>query len=130
MKNMNTLTKRSLCYGAALATVVCTGIASASALGGVFSTDRFGYTGTVTRYDTEADARNAVNATEVVAIEDDGTPDNAHEHRDASFSFVNNASDYGTDQNILMGSWWYTTNTLGQGPGWGNHHGNTGIGFM
>ena len=43
--------------------------------GGVFSTDRFGYSGVVTRYDTLNDAELGQNAIDVVNIVD----------RDASF---------------------------------------------
>lgn len=82
----------------------------------VFSTDRFGYTGTVKRYDTESDARNGVNVQETVNIG----------NRDASIYITR---DTGNDMNIVMGSWWYTTDSSGS-AGWGNTRGNTGIGFM
>lgn len=102
--------------------------ADASSLGGVFSTDRFGYTGTVVRYLTESDARNGVNAQETIDIGVDVSGDDSREHRDASFYFVDNAPSYDSNYNILMGSWWYTINP--NGAGWGNINGNTGIGFM
>jgi PEP-CTERM putative exosortase interaction domain len=102
-------------------------VASAVGLGGVFSTDRFGYTGNVVRYLTEGDARNGVNAQETIDIGVDVAGDDSREHRDASFYFVDNAGTYDTDNNILTSSWWYSTTT---GEGNGNINGNTGIGFM
>ena len=103
------------------------GYAGVAAAGGVFSTDRFGYTGTVVRYDTLSDAQNGLNAQETVSIGVDVGGDDSREHRDASFYFVDDASAYDTDYNILMGSWWYTINGS---AGNGNINGNTGIGFM
>jgi len=98
----------------------------APAQAGAFITDRLGYTGVVTRYDTEADARNGVNALDSFTIEDIAA-DNSREHRDASISIVNGVSG-SSNQNIVMGSWWYSTQATG--GGYGNINGNTGIGFM
>lgn len=101
-------------------------LAATAQAGGVFSTDRFGYTGVVTRYATQSDAENAINALGVISIQDVPS-NNSFEHRDASFYFVNDAGAYGTDNNVLMGSWWYTI--IGS-AGHGNINGNTGVGFM
>jgi hypothetical protein len=97
-----------------------------TARAGAFITDRLGYTGIVTRYDTEADARNGVNALDSVAIQDVAA-DNTREHRDASIYIVNDI-DGSSDANIVMGSWWYSIQPPGAGTG--NINGNTGIGFM
>ena len=83
----------------------------------LFETDRFGYEGTITRYDTEFDARNATNPIETINIQD----------RDAGI-YINNGIN-GENYNIIMGSWWYSTDSSGS-AGWGNTTGNTGIGFM
>lgn len=112
---------------AGLAATGLTGTASAAAVGGVFSTDRLGYTGTVVRYDTLADAQSATNAQDTIAIGVDVSGDDSREHRDASLYIVNNAAAYDSDINILMGSWWYS---ITSGSGNGNINGNTGIGFM
>jgi PEP-CTERM motif len=93
--------------------LVAAGTAPAFA-GAVFSTDRLGYTGSVQRYDTLADAQAGTNALDSVAIG----------NRDASIEIVDGM---GADSNTVMGSWWYTTSS--NGAGWGNTHGNTGIGF-
>ncbi len=111
----------------ALVAIATLGMAAGASAGGVFSTDRFGYTGTVVRYDTLLDAQNGVNAQETIAIGVDVDGDNSREHRDASFYFVENAAAYDTDNNILTSSWWYTINGS---AGNGNINGNTGIGFM
>ncbi len=92
-------------------------LATTAQAGGVFSTDRFGYTGVVTHYGSQTDAESGINALDVINIQD----------RDASFYFVNDAGAYDTNYNVLMGSWWYTVNGS---AGNGNINGNTGIGFM
>lgn len=78
---------------------------------GVASTDRFGYAGVITRYNSLADAQAGTGAIDTVNVVD----------RDLSLYIDSN-------YNIMMGSWWYTTST--NGPGWGNTNGNTGVGFM
>jgi len=93
---------------------------------GLIDTERFGYDGTVVRYDTEADARDGVNAVDTIQVSD----------RDLLLSIGNTPGvDIGVpDQNIIMGPWWHTTDEFygpGQGrAGWGNTRGNTGVGFM
>lgn len=75
------------------------------------STDRFGYTGVVQRYDTLADAQagtNQVGADIVIG------------NRDLSI-YVN------PNYNIVMGSWWYSTEGS---AGYGNVRGNSGVGFL
>lgn len=100
------------------------GVAASSVqAGALFSTDRLGYTGTIERYGSEQDARDGINLLDSVAIEN-VPADDSRNHRDASI-YVSNG--LGGDANIVMGSWWYTTSA--NGPGWGNTHGNTGIGF-
>jgi hypothetical protein len=105
-------------------TVAYAGAAQAAAIGGVFSTDRFGYTGTVVRY--APDDTSLVNPLETIVIGENPS-DDSYEHRDAAFYFVDNAAAYDSDWNALMGSWWYSITT---GAGNGNINGNTGIGFM
>jgi hypothetical protein len=84
---------------------------------GIIDTDRFGYDGTIQRYDTLGNAQNGTGATDTINVTD----------RDAAIKVVNDYSgDH--DQNIVMGSWWYSTS--GNGAGWGNTTGNTGVGFM
>ena len=99
---------------AAMVTLLVVLEAAPAAAGALFSTDRLGYTGTIVRYNSENDARNDTNALDSVAIG----------NRDASIEIVDGL---GSDSNAVMGSWWYTTST--NGPGWGNTHGNTGVGF-
>jgi hypothetical protein len=81
---------------------------------GVISTDRFGYTGTITRYDTLANAEAGTTAGVIDTINVG--------NRDLSI-FVNDS------YNVAMGSWWYTTDDQGR-AGWGNTRGNTGVGFV
>lgn len=101
-------------------------LATTAQAGGVFSTDRFGYTGVVTRYGSQTDAENGINALDVINIQDVAA-NNTFEHRDASFYFVNDAGAYDTNYNVLMGSWWYS---VSGSAGYGNINGNTGVGFM
>ncbi len=97
------------------------GFQDATVDGGVLSTDRFGYDGTVTRYDTLADAQAGTNPIETTTISD----------RDLSVYVVKG---YGNDTNIIMGSWWYTEDegcdTDKGRAGYGNVNGNTGVGFI
>lgn len=86
--------------------------------GGFVSTDRFGYSGTVTRYGSLADANSGTGALEIVSIGD----------RDLSLFFAQNDTQE-ADFNYMSGSWWYTTDSSGI-AGWGNTTGNTGPGFM
>jgi len=86
---------------------------------GVISTDRFGYSGTVTRYATLADAQSGTNAVGSYAIG----------NRDISLYIVNGIPSYDADINVIMGSWWYTTDSLGR-AGYGNTTGNSGRGFL
>jgi hypothetical protein len=84
---------------------------------GAISTDRFGYTGTVMRYDTLADAQAQTNSTDTVTIS----------NRDLALYIVNDYEAYDDNYNIIMGSWWYSTEGS---AGYGNTRGNTGVGFM
>lgn len=104
--------------------VVIAGFTSSAEAGAFFATDRFGYTGTVTRYDTETEARDGANPLDSVEIKD-VAGDDSREHRDAAFYFANDYT--GSNANILLGSWWYSTEGS---AGHGNINGNTGIGFM
>lgn len=121
-------------------TIACgvTAATSASALGGdpgAISTDRFGYTGTVYRYDTLANAQTHNGVTGLVETIAVG-------NRDLSLFIVNGFPQYYSDANVIMGAWWYTTEPNTNGfpkdhpsgdryyTGWGNTRGNTGIGFL
>ena len=108
-------TKSLLAYSAALS---CALSAQAST-SGLVSTDRFGYTGAVVRYATEADALAGINAVGTTLVG----------NRDLSLYVVDDAATYDTDANIIMGSWWYTTDPSGS-AGYGNTRGNSGVGFM
>lgn len=88
-------------------------------IGGAISTDRFGYTGSVERYDTLADAQAGTNIKETISVG----------NRDLSLFIVKNLGSYWTDASIVMGSWWYTTDPSGS-AGYGNTRGNTGVGFL
>jgi len=97
-------------------------IASSAVADGFVSTDRFGYSGTVTRYATLADAQLQANAIDTISVGD----------RDLSL-YIAHADTSVADINIIMGSWWYTMDEqygpgLG-GAGWGNTTGNTGVGY-
>ena len=100
-------------------TAAALGALSVSAAGaattGLIDSDRFGYSGTITRHNTLADAEAGSNATETVTIG----------NRDLALEIDNGR---GSDANIAMGSWWYTTDSQGR-AGWGNTRGNTGKGF-
>ncbi|HMP79230.1 MAG TPA: hypothetical protein PKD54_07245 [Pirellulaceae bacterium] len=85
---------------------------------GVVESDRFGYTGTTTRYATLADALANANPLNTIPIG----------NRDISLSIVKNVG-FDFDRNIIMGAWWYSTHASGN-PGVGNTRGNTGIGYL
>ncbi|MFQ3669802.1 MAG: hypothetical protein SNJ61_13080, partial [Fimbriimonadaceae bacterium] len=106
-----------------VAVVSCLGMAAMSLALINVVTDRFGYTGTVWRFDTLADAQafragGGPAPTSTISIGD----------RDLALRFRNNHPSL-TDRFIFMGSWWYTTVPNPPGAGWGNTRGNTGIGF-
>lgn len=102
--------------------------AHASAMGSV-STDRFGYSGTVLRYASLADAQNGVNSIDTISVGD----------RDLGLYIAQNDT-VNADRNIMLGTWWYTMDTFyGPDPmtnedrgraGWGNTRGNTGVGYL
>ncbi len=89
--------------------------AMASSVGWI-DTERFGYNGTITRYS------DSTLETQVDDVIDTGS-------RDGSFW-----SDSESPASVIMGSWWYSTETDDQGAplgaGWGNTTGNTGPGFI
>ena len=103
----------------AVATVMLavSGVAQAGSVG-VIATDRFGYTGSVVRYDTLGDAQAQTNATDTVTIG----------NRDLGLELANDYAAYDTNMNYIVGSWYYTI--VGPGAGSGNTTGNTGVGFM
>lgn len=84
---------------------------------GAISTDRFGYTGVVTRYASLADAQAGINAGATYTIG----------NRDLSLYIVNDLASYDFDANVIMGSWWYSTEGS---DGYGNVRGNSGQGFV
>lgn len=89
---------------------------------GLVDTDRFGYDGTIVRYGSEADARDANHPTDTIDITD----------RDVALFISSESSTTGltdNDWNAVWGSWYYTTDDQGR-AGWGNTNGNTGVGFM
>ena len=86
-----------------------------AAIGGLISTDRFGYGGTAIYY-TQSDYENGMTNGVAIDIVD----------RDLSLYIGNNCLE---SANIIMGSWWYTTDPSGS-AGWGNTRGNTGVGFL
>lgn len=78
------------------------------------STDRFGYTGTYTRYETLADAQNgtgAVGGGDVV-------------QRDVSLYIVNDSPQFYSDATYLQTAWWYSTISPGN-----NNPSNTNLSF-
>lgn len=77
---------------------------------GYIATDRFGYTGSVTKYDSLDDLQNGTNAVSSYSIG----------NRDLSIYNANNT-------NVFMGSWWYSTEGR---DGYGNTRGNSGQGFI
>jgi hypothetical protein len=90
---------------------------SLATAGTELSTDRFGYTGSYTKYATLADAQAGTNAIGTGTVQ----------QRDLSLYFVNNAPAFYTDANIISTAWYYTTQT--QGYGWGNPN-NTNLSFL
>ncbi len=107
----------------ALGTILAVGIAASAptasaAPTGFIDTDRFGYSGTINRYNTLSDAQSGTNAIDNITVGD----------RDLSL-FIRNDIPGQSNYNIAMGSWWYTTNPQGR-AGSGNTRGNTGVGFM
>ena len=121
MRRIFTRPNRSIIVGGAATLALSAGAAHANP--GVMDTDRFGYTGTVVRYDTLADAQAGANPVDTISIG----------NRDIAMFIAKDDLIY-DDENIALGSWWYTTDTFfgaTQGrAGWGNTTGNTGVGFM
>ncbi|MFT4193075.1 hypothetical protein [Ottowia sp.] len=108
----------------------CAGLVQAAPLNVNF--ENFTYSGTVTRYATEADARNQTNATggpySIQTVTDTGgsTRINA---RDGQIAVTSEApAAYGTTLTYLSTAW-YFTRTLANGNGWGNPN-NTNDGFI
>lgn len=93
-------------------------IVSTPVLADLIDTDRFGYSGTITRYDTLEDAQAGTDEVDQITVGD----------RDLSL-FIRKDDPSGSDFNAALGSWWYTTDSQGR-AGWGNTRGNTGVGFM
>ena len=95
---------------------------------GLISTDRFGYTGVVQRYATLADAQAGTNQSPL--------SNTNIGNRDLSIYVVQGMPSVSLDMNILMGSWWYTTEPSNLHPagydtdGYGNVRGNSGVGFI
>jgi hypothetical protein len=85
---------------------------------GAISTDRFGYTGTVERYTSLGDAQSQSN--QVGSDIEIG-------NRDLALYVVNDYNSYDTDSNIIMGSWYYSTEGS---AGYGNTTGNSGRGYV
>jgi hypothetical protein len=104
---------------AALAALMLTSQLAYADLTGAISTDRFGYTGSTTRFATLQDAIDQVNPMQTITIG----------NRDLSLYSANGLGGGAPDANIIMGAWWYSTDPNGQ-AGWGNNRGNTGIGFL
>jgi len=104
------------------ALAVATMAGSAAAAPGLISTDRFGYAGVVTRHATLGDALANTGALDTISVTD----------RDLAL-FVANGDTEVSDQNIALGSWWYTMDTFFSATegraGWGNTTGNTGVGY-
>lgn len=86
---------------------------------GFASSDRFGYTGTIQRFNSLADAQAGANAIDTIAVGD----------RDMSLFVAGGGAGGVSDHSVVMGSWWYTTDEQGR-AGHGNTRGNTGVGFM
>jgi hypothetical protein len=96
------------------------------------STDRCSYTGSLTKYETLADAQNAQNAVGGPYAIPNRATDLPYDtgYRDAGIFIVNDAASYYDNYNILATAWWYTTDTAnGEYSGWGNPN-NTNTGFM
>lgn len=87
------------------------------------STDKFGYTGTLTKYSSLADAQSQTNA----------VSNHTFDQRDGSLYTTQNATGWAPgyeNTNIFMTSWFYTTDpNNGQYSGWGNPN-NTNTGFV
>ena len=108
---------------------LCLAATAYANLPGGISTDRFGYTGTVTKYASEAAARAGQGGQQIQI----GA-------RDLSLFIFSGLPTQSADMNVIMGSWWYTTaaNTNGTMDvpgdryysGWGNVNGNSGSGFV
>jgi len=108
---------KTTCYATLIGLIAASSVFAN--LGGAISTDRFGYTGTVLKYNTLEDAKSGQNLQQTIAISD----------RDLSLFVVDNLGSYYNNASIIMGSWWYTTHASGS-AGWGNTRGNTGVGFV
>ncbi len=116
--------------------MACLGSVTAAAgpLGSI-DTTRFGFDGTIQRFESEADARDRVNQVgDDIIVED----------RDIGL-FINSfdgVSGAPGDRNIIMGPWWFTTDRFNFSTGspdpsvdtgragFGNTRGNTGVGFL
>ncbi len=83
------------------------------------STDKFGYTGTMTKYASLADAQTNSNA----------ISNHTFAQRDGALYVLKNASTFDNltpNANVFMTAWYYTTDQdHGQYSGWGNPNNNT-----
>ncbi len=107
----------------ALALLAATSAAMANPL--VVSSDRFAYTGSVTKYSTLADAQANQNGTTYSLA----TVDSNNPNRDLGLLIVKDRISYYPDSNIAMTAWYYTTDTTHSAySGWGNpDNQNTGF---
>lgn len=110
-------------YTIALVTIAGIAAAAMAQDAGIVSTDRFGYDGSVVRYDTLADAQAGTNPVDTITVGD----------RDLSL-YIASDDPSESDFTGIMGSWWYTMDTHfspTQGrAGFGNTRGNTGVGYL
>lgn len=96
------------------------------------SFDNFTYSGTVTRYNTLADAQSQTNAlgpATTIQTASNGPRNTRPNARDGNLAVTSAApSDYGTTLTYLSTAWYFTT-TPANGNGWGNPN-NTNDGFI
>ena len=96
------------------------------------SFDNFTYSGTVTRYNTLADAQsqtNPVGSATTIQTASNGPRNTRPNARDGNLAVTSAApSDYGTTLTYLSTAWYFTT-IPANGDGWGNPN-NTNDGFI
>jgi hypothetical protein len=81
------------------------------------ASDRFGYSGTYTKYDTKDDALNGTNSVGTGLVN----------QRDLSLFIAKDSPNFYTDSTYILTAWYYTTTN--SGPGYGNAS-NTNLSFL
>ena len=117
---------------ASVLAVALSAVSSAASAAPLFvAYDDFNYSGTVTRYATQADAANGTNALSVTAISTatNDTRQTLPNARDGNVYVASGATGYDPNNLAYFSTAWYFTTFPANGNGWGNPN-NSNNGFV